>query len=137
MLAWLRYRHELRKHKRRIRQIERVYEKDLSEVASLRDRDQIKYDMFCEMEPRQAEIDILRTRRLLMRAHAYSVPLPEGDIWEGVSPYRYLSSKGYARLRSAIRAERKARLELWLPLLSALTGLGGVAVAALTLWKAH
>src|SRR3954468_1186471 len=77
------------------------------------------------------EINRLHTLHLRGEANRLILPLPAfGDktAWENRTDDLYLTIKGINDLRAAIRAEKKQRREailMWVPAISALTGLAG------------
>ncbi len=78
----------------------------------------------------------LRGAHLLWKADQFDVPIPQDDeYWWETEKSATLSDVGAAKLQALIRAEKKARREQWLPLVTALTGLGGIVVAILTLLR--
>ncbi|HEY1719482.1 MAG TPA: hypothetical protein VGH42_14475 [Verrucomicrobiae bacterium] len=59
-------------------------------------------------------------------------------IWNetnSIPDRRVLPQKGVSEIRSQIRAERKAQMEMWLPWITVLTGLVGALIGLLTVLK--
>jgi hypothetical protein len=75
---------------------------------------------------------------LIAEADRLMIPLPDKDdqkIWENAERYPVLTRQGINEVRTAIRAERKAQMELfvmWMPtvigIIGALTGLAAVVL---------
>jgi hypothetical protein len=86
------------------------------------------------------EIESIRTRALLDLASRYNLPTPDwfdDEAWAN-RDWHYLKPEHFAKLRTAIREEQTARRDqalAWIPLITALTGIGGVVVAILALVK--
>jgi hypothetical protein len=86
------------------------------------------------------EISRLHTIHLWGQANRLIVPIPApGDktAWEDRTDDLYLTPKGINDLRAAIRAEKKQRREavlMWVPAISALTGLAGAAIGLVAAW---
>jgi hypothetical protein len=87
----------------------------------------------------EEEIQRLHSNYLLRQAHRRILPTPvfgKNDMWESNEAHDwYLTKEGIAKLRADIRAERKARVELflmWVPgvvgILGTLVGLAAVLV---------
>jgi hypothetical protein len=136
MLELLIYRRKLRKLRTTIKRTRRAYSADMVKAPTIEEKDEVERDMALEILAYQDQIDYLQSRHLLAKAYAYNIPIPNKEHWEGRGSQRYLTTEGYNRLRSALRAEQKARWEtrlVWVPLITALTGLGGVIVAVMAL----
>jgi hypothetical protein len=85
------------------------------------------------------ELETIYTQRLVAKAHRLRVPIPQkparadataNEHWEfGMESVNwYLKPDGYRKLGAEIRAERKARHEMWLPWLTLIASL----IAAIT-----
>ena len=129
--------------------LDRAYAKDIhaarksghdAKVLSLMDDHRFELRLDDEEEDEQL------TRYLVRQARRLYVPTPpvrkedgsESEYWyEGSLTFRrFLTPKGVAVLREEIRKERKARHELksvWLPWLSAVTGILGAATGLVAL----
>lgn len=106
---------------------------------------------YSEVERAMAEaLDELDTDALLRTAIKFQIPYPLPPGRGESSPYWYrpeshigkrrsvFNREGMAHVRAQIRAERKAKVEAWtmyVPIISALTGLGGIAIALVTVLK--
>lgn len=91
------------------------------------------------------KIDFLKSRYLISKANKLSLPVPTAyakeneDYWER-SQYDgkyYLSEKGYHSLQAAIRKEQKERLEVIIPIITAITGLIGVVIGLVAVFKSN
>lgn len=85
----------------------------------------------------QDEIRKLHSRYLCIQAAKLIVPQPDlkdEAMWEKEGPNRiYLTERGINHLLTAIRAERKARAELFLMWAPGVTGLIGAAIGLATI----
>ena len=92
------------------------------------------------------EINVLLSRRLCRKAYRYRIPIPshsDENLWEQserTGAY-YLTEKGYAELRAAIRKEQNEQWQSWLlriqvagPILTGLTGAIGALIGLISLW---
>jgi hypothetical protein len=117
------YRGEIEAHKKAGASRDQI--RNLESIASFEDR------------TLSDQIEAIRTRALVNRAYCYNLPVPSRDEEEAWEPdWHYLHPAHFAKLRTTIREEEKARREqilAWIPLISALTGIGGVIVAILAL----
>jgi hypothetical protein len=69
---------------------------------------------------------------LIAEADRLLIPLPDKEdknIWEDVERYPTLTRQGINEVRAAIRADRKARMELFVMWLPGVTGVLGTLVA--------
>jgi hypothetical protein len=61
----------------------------------------------------------------------------DSEMWEERSGHYWLSTKGIYGLKLSIRAEKKAKREailMWVPAITALTGLFGALIGVLAAW---
>jgi hypothetical protein len=81
----------------------------------------------------------LRDDKIVSLADRYALPIPPWEEWEPTKTgWRCLRKEDFVKIRAAIREEQKACREqvlAWIPLATALTGIGGVIVAILALLK--
>jgi hypothetical protein len=83
---------------------------------------------------------LLNQRRVLRKADRLFIPLPpfsDQEYWEeaGSMPNTYfLTRHGMNDLLGKIRAERKSRLEVWVPLVAAITGVLGAVTGLLAVF---
>jgi hypothetical protein len=93
-----------------------------------------------EYQTYEDEIHRLHTRYLWREANRLLLPVPEIDdkeAWEEEYGRRHLTRKGINDLRTAVRLEMKLRREavlMWVPAITALTGLAGAAIGVLFTW---
>jgi hypothetical protein len=87
------------------------------------------------------EIYRIHTRYLFAEAHRLVIPTAHfhrKESWEdGPTGARHLTLDAINELRSAIRAEKKVRREaflMWVPAITALTGLAGAAIGLIFAW---
>jgi hypothetical protein len=82
----------------------------------------------------------LHTGHLWQEANRLIVPTPppaDETAWDWQQDDLRLTDKGINDLRAAIRAEKKLRREvvlMWVPAISALTGLAGAAIGLVVTW---
>jgi len=129
--------------------LNRAYAKDIAAARKANDSNKVEslqHDHQYELQiDYEKEAEVL-TRYLLREARRLHVPTPkyksdngkESDYWyEGSLTYRrLLTTQGVAHVRDEIRKERKARHEarsIWIPWLSALTGLVGTITGLVAL----
>jgi len=95
-----------------------------------------------ELPGNDRSVDVAATRELLRRACRRYIDVPEfpppgenNEHWAySVDDDEYrLTLRGFSVVQERILARRKLKLEMWVPLATALTGLGGIAVALATL----
>ncbi len=97
----------------------------------------------CDYQPLWEEIEVLKTKELLRKADRLTIPFPrhwedkEEKYWDTGSygMTHHLKTAGKHVLIKAIREEQKARRETmiwWIPLISVLTGLSGVALGIIS-----
>lgn len=138
-LAWL---------QRTRRKWRRRYTKRLSGIritpAGAAKREEILQDMQVDLGDCDGEIAELQTAYLIDRAERYGLLTPEraeGQSWDqtqGSMPYWHLTAEAMIKLRAEIRAEQKERWSvrlLWLPLLTALTGIIGTLIGLFAILK--
>ena len=87
------------------------------------------------------EIALTITKFWVSKAEGLFLPIPERDdnaLWAETTQIpdrRVLTPKGVTMVRSQVRAERKAQMETWLPLLAAVTGLIGTLIGFVAILK--
>ena len=87
-----------------------------------------------EIENLNHEMRRLQSEPLILKAHLWGVPLPEGpEFWDlRVKFGGVLSVKGIHELRKTLRQERKERWEWSLTWVAALTGLIGATIGLIS-----
>lgn len=149
MLGGIQHSYRLRRLQRRQRLTGRYFDELIKnarkEGKNEFDIAQLQSDDFDELRSYDDDISQLNSQFLMRQAQAYLIPIPEFDSKSGTWEQSRTSSKWrlsqieQAKLRSAIRAEKRERWEAWsrwIPVISALTGLLGLVVAILAiLWK--
>jgi hypothetical protein len=129
--------------------LDRAYAKDIAAAKVAKDKNKVESlegDHRVEIQMHEEEADLELTRYLTRQARRLHVPLPryknddgsESEHWyEGsLTYYRMLTTEGVAKLRDEIRREKKARHEskaVWIPWLSAITGVIGAASGLIAL----
>lgn len=131
-----------RKQRRSDARYLKLRKKAKAEKATDNEFDTLDYEAMQDDRLYEDEISFAHSVFLRDQAQRYLVPIPEFDphkgIWEQSDfdgRWRLVPTE-QAKLRSAIRQEKRERWEewtRWTPLLSSITGLGGVTVAILTL----
>ena len=140
-----------RKTEWRRRLLDRAYAKDVTAARTAKDKEKVaslESDHQFELQLDREEEDERLTRFFLRQARRLHVPTPsfegedgkESEYWyEGPLTYRrLLTTVGIAKLRDEIRKERKARHEsraIWVPWLSAITGLAGAITGLVAILK--
>jgi hypothetical protein len=120
----------------------KVVSEALAENQSREDREQIELHDMREIQLVEDEIYSLHTNFLIKKANRPIVPTPDwsdDDYWTDSRElgYRYLTAEGTIKLRAAIRAEKKLRLErilVWAPMIGAITGLVGVLTGLIAIF---
>lgn len=143
MFDYLRFRWKLWRVERWRRATEAKYDKELKEArerkATWKELHEIEERAFWEGRVYDEDVWELHTRYLFAEANRLVIPTAEyhaPEAWEEGRTGRYLSLKSLNELRATVRAEKKVRREAWLmwvPLITTLTGLGGVIVGVLSL----
>ena len=136
MFDYLRFRWKLGQLERDLRQTDNKYEADIKAArqrkASADDVDSIEHAQMSEHFLFRDEIQTLHSRYLSTQASRLIIPRPPlGDetMWEKDGLDRHiLSEAGINHLRAAIRAERKARLELFLMWVPGVVGILGALI---------
>jgi hypothetical protein len=127
---------------RRLERVERDYHKRYEDrkrkgIGKPEDDYGLQPDWMFDTGFLSEEIENLFTNSLISEARRLRVPVPPRDENEWWTRQQYtrgwtLTEEGIARIRAAVRLERKERREAilaWAPLVSALTGLIGVVMA--------
>lgn len=131
--------------------VERAYQKDIQAAHRVNDREKVrdlKESQRWKVAFVEEEIDHYLSKQILKKARKLRVPVPhrttsdpDGDeFWtQGHQTGNwYLTARGYAELRLAIRNELKERHEmrsLWIVWVSALTGLVGTCTGLLAVFS--
>lgn len=128
------YRQEkARKHYRQ--NIQRAFKEGKSSSQEIQ---ALKADDF-EYSFAKDEMDFLITNYMFMLARKLILPIPEYNEEKMWRESRYfgkvLSENGITKLRTAIRNEKKERLESILPVITAMTGLIGAIIGLIALLK--
>jgi hypothetical protein len=132
------YSMQLRRLQKRQRTVSIENDRKVNDARKNKKDDELvraaEYEAWCEDQEFEGLIQQLQTRHLIRLAGRYLLPYPEQDEWEeekGPFYYRHLKRGASARLRSAIRLEKKERWESWyrwVPLVTGLTGLFGTLI---------
>ena len=133
MRAWLEVHKERRSLERCIANLNLEHQEALAtlEHPTYQEREDLEGSFIAEERLYQDELRVLISNHLVSLAHRLFIPVPEvkreGGLWEQVSTtgQYYLTTSAPSELRSAIRRERKEKLEMWLLGLAACTGLVG------------
>lgn len=146
MFDVIRFRYKLARLRKQLRDIDKLVARKSAELrkknAKLQEIQDAERELsWPETEIIYDQIHKLHTDYLLSIASRLIVPTPSWDdqtCWEE-SPmgFRYLTTKGIADLRAAIRSEQKLRLErilMWVPAIAALTGLIGALTGFIAIW---
>ncbi len=103
--------------------------------------DSLSADYRFETDMLDDEIALTITKFWVSKAEGLFLPIPERDdnaLWAETTQIpdrRVLTPKGVTMVRSQVRAERKAQMETWLPLLAAVTGLIGTLIGFVAILK--
>ena len=89
-------------------------------------------------EDYEIELKKYISNHLLQKARLYYAPTPGYDkpeMWEEryISHYHILSENGLSEVDSAILKKKKERMQIWISLISVITGLIGVLIALFSL----
>jgi hypothetical protein len=107
-------------------------EKAKARNASRGEIETLEYERAMDGMDSSDEIRRLHSRYYFRQAARMLIPLPDSkdkELWEHEPPNRvYLTERGIVHMRSAIRAERKARLEMFLMWVPGVVGLLGTAI---------
>jgi hypothetical protein len=147
MLDYLRFRYELWQCDRWARRISKKFDKERKEAkargAKSDELEGITSREMSELHWNDEDLMVAHTRRLSKMAHKLMIevggrwdPETKDDWEEGQQVYQYLTPKGMKKLREAIRAEQKARREMflmWVPVIAGFTGLVGAATGLIAL----
>lgn len=140
MIDRFKYRWQLNRLLHKRKKTERYYDKLLKNAKKEgQKRDEIealRQEAGSEYFDIQDEIDLLITSNLLRVAEKLILPIPKSDNAEMWEESRYfsrkvLTKKGVAKLRTAIRDERKDKRDAYLPWIAGLTGLIGAITGLL------
>lgn len=142
MIDYLRYRWNLLKLQTKQKKDQRFYKGLIKEATQEdQDKDQIEA-LHAEASgsywDTQEELRILTQRHLLATATKLMVPIPDmkkqdDKFWEHRNGRHTLTDQGVAYLKTAIRAERKQRTDVYMPWIFALTGLIGALTGLLAI----
>jgi hypothetical protein len=136
MFEYLRFRWKLGQLERERRQLEKINAAKLKAArerkASAEEIHLLQDDGASDYFHFQDEIRKLHSRYLFTQASRLLLPRPsmsDDTMWEREGPNSfYLTELGINHLRAAIRAERKARVELFLMLMSGVVGILGALI---------
>jgi hypothetical protein len=108
------------------------------EGKTRQDIENLRSDYRHEIDELNEDIASLLTAYIISKANRKFVPIPplqETGMWEqSTITQRYvLTASGISKVRSSLRADRKEQIELFLPIVAALTGVIGVATAFVAL----
>jgi hypothetical protein len=139
MFGYFIFRYKLWRLERAGKRISKLYDADRRQAkekgAKGEDLERITNSEMSELRWNDEEIMTLHTRRLTPIARALMIEV--GGLWDSATKdewergdmvYQYMNAKGMKRVRDAIRAEQKARWEMflmWAPIVGGLTGLVG------------
>ena len=146
MLQTLLYSFQLRRLQAERRNLELAQRKRVQgEKGKIRTADEIHemaaHDLY-EFDMVNDDIRLLQTRQLIEEAERFYIPLPSAEE-QWLEPFtrfgkKYLHPVAYTELLAKVRAEKKERWEVFLrivPLITALTGLLGVAIGVISILK--
>ncbi|MGC1349165.1 MAG: hypothetical protein WA858_05240 [Xanthobacteraceae bacterium] len=135
MFDYLRFRWKLGQLERELRQNEKHYETKLKTAkqrkASADELHLIQDEGAGEYFHFRDEIRKLHSRYLHTQASRLLIPRPslnDETMWEHEGPFVYLTEHGINHLRATIRAERKARVELFLMWVPGVVGILGALI---------
>jgi hypothetical protein len=135
MIAFIKYRLELRKLEKESSRIQKTYVAHRKGLSGA-ELEQLNAEEGSEILPVLDEIDALTTRRFRQIANRLMVPLPDYEdkqLWQD-RYYRRgknLTSKGIWELKKLIRQEKRERREGFVVLLATLTGIIGAITGLL------
>ncbi|MBC9883855.1 hypothetical protein G8O24_42030 [Bradyrhizobium sp. INPA01-394B] len=136
MFDYLRFQWELSKIQRADLKKFRKYEDWIKEAKAKKDSageiETLEYERNMDGIDSADEIRRLHSRYYTRQAARMLIPLPDASdktMWEHVPPNRvYCTEQGIMHIRSIVRAERKARLEMFLMWVPGVVGLLGGAI---------
>lgn len=136
MFDYLRFRWELSKIQRADRKAYRKYSAWIKEAkarkASIEEIETLEYERNMDAIDSADEIRRLHSRYYFRQSARLLIPLPDAadkTMWEHAPPNRvYFTEQGIMHIRAVIRAERKARLEMFLMWVPGVVGLLGAAI---------
>ena len=132
-----------------IKRINKSIAKDKKKAKTKEEKDEVlesyRFDYFWAIDEREAH----QSNRLMKKARKYRIPFPRvpygessdsDGYWEGshITDMAILTDKGHAQLNKLIREEKKGRAEIrlmYLPLVTSLAAVFGVAAAVIALMK--
>jgi len=145
MFNHLKYRFKLQKIFNNKKKIQNAFSKEIGKAYQQKKSSDeihlIKQNEYFEVGMIQEEIDILITNHLREKATALFVPLPEYNqekMWtkcDKISQQKILTRLGINTIKTAIRKERKERIELLLMVAASLTGVIGAITGLIALLK--
>jgi hypothetical protein len=146
LFYWKRIASELQQARRELQLTDQRFADYLHQAEKKGDREDIESlhgEWRSEREPEQDEVDRLTTRYWERRATKHRIPVPpygHPPYWEeGYRGYR-LTVEGIDFIENRIYEKRKRRWEFWsqfAPAITALTGLLGVLIGLVTIWRHH
>lgn len=141
MINYLKDKIEIYKANQNIRKVDRHYSPILASAEKAkRDRQEcedIAAEWYYTTREYKDQIERVLSRMLIRKAERLNVPTPDydcEDMWVG-KEREYLNGKGRRVVGKAIRMEIKERLEVWIPLVTAVTGLLGVVIGLIAIFK--
>jgi hypothetical protein len=145
VFAYLRFRWDLWQLEREQRKIGKKYEAMIKDAnarkLSVGEIDTIEYEGTVDSLEFQENIWKLHSRYLCRQAARVLLPTPDLDnkeMWEHEPPNRvYLTEKGINHTRAAIRAERKARAEMFLMYVPGIVGILGTLIGLTSILVKH
>ncbi len=145
MFDYLQYRIKLRKFSNIKKKAHDTFSKEIREAyrkkESSEEINRIQYGEFFEVTMAEEEISTLITNYLRKKAYKLFVPLPEFEneqMWtqcNKISDQKVLTYLGINTVTKAIREERKGKVELFLMIITSLTGIIGAIIGLIAIIK--
>ena len=136
MWLYLKNKKEIYKLNKAIDKLSKKHTKELREAR----KNKVQQDTIYEMRNFHSheyfeyydEIRAIKTNILRRKANKYNIPMPDysdDEVWcTNMYGERYLEQEAEYKLSKQIRQDFKERLEIWIPIITALTGLIGVFI---------
>jgi hypothetical protein len=141
VLYYIKDKIELFKLYRKIRKVENYYLRKIEEAGragkSYDECDVIALQMFSEKRDYEVQIKSILSSALIRRACRLNVPIPDfddGEKWDGKRK-DFLSDIGRREVGKAVRKELKERIDVLIPIITAITGLIGVVIGLIAVIK--
>jgi len=138
----VKFRYKLYKLLKKRRQLRKEYDVKILQAKKKRlDRnkiDRLKFDRFHADKEIKEQISALMTEHLYHEATNRCIPFPTGDAnWVSCDTLdrEVLTDSAITELRKALREDRKENLNVWIPIICALTGLFSVIVSLVLAFK--